>query len=74
MSTRLCVVVEENGPCNFTWMLVTQQSSSSRSRSVVNSTGRFADYDQALDAGFEALRTMTNWPAPLGSIKAIDVP
>lgn len=55
-SDSLRVVVQKNGACHFTWTLVAQHNSYSLGQCVVSSVGRFANFDEALDAGFEALQ------------------
>lgn len=54
-SRELRVVVKEFGPSEFSWTLVSKQSSGCL-ECVVASSSRFPDYDGALDAGFVALR------------------
>ncbi len=54
--SALCVVVRKLEPSDFLWMLMRMQSSTGLAECVAASTNHFPDYDQALDAGFEALQ------------------
>lgn len=52
----LCVVVRELGPREYSWTLVRKENGSGLAECVAASSTPFQDYDEALDAGFEALQ------------------
>lgn len=55
----LSVVVQKLGRSEFSWMLMRKQSSIALAGCVAASSKHFPDYDQALDAGFEALKAFS---------------
>ena len=55
---QLGVTVTQHHPGEYSWCLVGAPSSINPSTCVMESLARFADYDQAMDAGFEALREL----------------
>ena len=57
--SALSVVVQELGPSDFMWTLMRKQSSIFLAECVAASSNHFPDYDQALDAGFEALKAFS---------------
>ena len=52
----LCVVVRELGPREYAWTLVRKANGGGFAQCVAASSTPFPDYDEALDAGFEALQ------------------
>ena len=57
--SALSVVVQELGQSDFVWILVRKQSSTGVAECVATSSDHFPDFDQALDAGFEALKAFS---------------
>ena len=55
----LSVVVQKLGRSEYSWMLVRKPSSIALAGCVAASSKHFPDYDQALDAGFEALKAFS---------------
>jgi hypothetical protein len=55
---NIYVVVHQEAPGAFTWALIERKGSGSRDVRVAESMVRFADYDLALDAGFDALKAL----------------
>lgn len=51
----LAVTVHQLAPAQFTWRLVERQSGHA-AKCVAEAAERFADYEQALDYGFDALQ------------------
>jgi len=55
---ELAVAVGQHGPNKFFWELVRRSSSGGLAEHIALSSEHFRDYDQALDAGFVALRAL----------------
>ena len=51
----LRVAVHQLGPSEFSWTLVRQQDSTGLAECIAASSASYADFEQALDAGFVAL-------------------
>lgn len=52
----LTVTVTQHGPAEYSWSLMRGPSCSAPAACVLESGARFSDFEQAMDAGFEALK------------------
>jgi len=55
---HVVVTVTKHGPAEYSWSLVRSAGSCGPADCVAESSERFADYDQAMDEGFEALKKL----------------
>lgn len=58
MSDQLGVTVTQHRPGEYSWCLTRAPGPTSPSVCVIESAARFADYEQAMDEGFEALKEL----------------
>jgi len=56
LQEQLGVTVTQHGPAEFSWSLTTRSGSMGLGACVAQSRERFADFEQAMDEGFAALK------------------